>query len=509
MFRLLSPLFGLSLLLMAVGGGAAWYLHRLNIQISQALDRELTAVFASEELVLAIRDTRIDLERFAVTTDQAHLNSALANQEIVQRFIDDIRAVPAIDTRLSHHLHQSQAGFFTQLRSQSPEMTPQRALMLRDELNETLLMPARQLLEENRRRAAQESVRNQRIADRIGLVLLVLGTCGAAAGLLSGYSIAQTLGRSLDQLGGSVRTMAVSLSDEHQPGDPHPQPDFLQLSETMQRLATRAADTVQELQQSRQAAQRSGQLAAMGQLAAGLAHELRNPLTSIKLLVQSARERANRLTDRELDVLEEEIERLEKLLQSFLDFARPSKPQQCEVEIVSLVRETVEFARPRCRRQGVDLQFRPCASAVVHGDPQQLRQVVLNLLLNALQVQPQEGWIEVTMSLDSARRPSGVLIRVADCGPGLPTGEAEQIFDPFFSTMETGIGLGLTISQRIVRSHHGTIEAANREDCGAEFLVRLPLKAGVPISQDTAQAGSVPTPSPLNLAARHADAVDY
>jgi two-component system sensor histidine kinase HydH len=476
MVRLLAPVLVVSLLLLTVGGGSAWYLHRWNSRTSVALGRHLAAVVASVELVFAIRDTRALLVQYSTTTDKTFLKAAMSNQPRMERLLAEVQNAMAPD--LGDHLApimQSQEDFFGTLTLEFKADT-QRRTDFRDQLDERLLAPAILLLTENRLRADAENQMNQRMADLIGIGLLMLGASGAVAGLLSGYGITNAVSRSLDQLGGSMRSMAAALDE----GDVHQElaggQGLPALRTSVQRLAEKATATMRQLHESRKEVERAGQLAALGQLAAGLAHEIRNPLTSIKLLVQSALERPSGMARPELAVLEEEVIRLEHLLQTFLDFARPPRLQTQSVDLVKLVGDTVEFTRHRARQQSVDVHFEATADAIyVEADPHQIRQVALNLILNGIQIQTQGGRVDVSVDFDRNSELPGVVIRVADRGPGIAPELTEQIFEPFYSSNETGLGLGLSICQRIIDSHGGSIQVADQTGGGAEFRVCLPL----------------------------------
>jgi signal transduction histidine kinase len=214
-------------------------------------------------------------------------------------------------------------------------------------------------------------------------------------------------------------------------------------------------------------------------MAAGIAHELRNPLMSMKILVQSAaaQEGAANLGSRDLAVLEEEIIRLERLTRTLLDFARPPQLDKRPFEAQALLRETADFMESRAQQQNVHIACAfPAEPILVEADVGQVRQVLLNLLLNALEAIPSGGrvWVELEMKKSSRQPARSVVIRVADTGPGLPGDLGQNIFTPFVSTKQTGIGLGLSICKRIVEAHGGEISAANRSEGGAVFSVRLP-----------------------------------
>jgi signal transduction histidine kinase len=226
----------------------------------------------------------------------------------------------------------------------------------------------------------------------------------------------------------------------------------------------------------------------MGQLAAGLAHELRNPLTSMKILVQAAAERGESATlgGRHLAVLEEEITRMDRAIQTFLDYARPPKPEKQSLALVELVEQTVELLSQHAVQLGVqiDCEYSQQAARII-ADPGQIRQVLLNLLLNAVDAGPDGGRVIVQTNLEPSANADRrwadpdsaapwITIAVADTGCGLPSEMADRIFEPFVSTKDGGTGLGLAICKRIVEDHGGQITAGDRAEGGAVFTVRLP-----------------------------------
>lgn len=223
-----------------------------------------------------------------------------------------------------------------------------------------------------------------------------------------------------------------------------------------------------------QAVLRAEELAEVGQIAAGMAHELRNPLTAIKMLVQTNREEAEargRLAE-DLQVIEQEILRMEGRLNVFIDFARPPKPERRRIDLTTVVDQTLALIGGRARKQRVALRFAPPSARVdVEADGEQLRQLLVNLALNALDVMPRGGVLEVRL-----RPPDDghVELDVLDTGPGVAPRHLPRLYEPFFTSKETGLGLGLAVSQRIARSHGGSLRAENRPEGGACFILRLP-----------------------------------
>jgi signal transduction histidine kinase len=219
---------------------------------------------------------------------------------------------------------------------------------------------------------------------------------------------------------------------------------------------------------------RAEQMMAVGQVASGVAHELRNPLTSIKGLIQvNLRELGARgLPVEDLEVIEHEIRRMEKTLQTFLDFARPPKPDRRLQDMTMIIERVLAVVAGRARKQAVALRFlKPESPVPAEVDGDQLQQLLLNLVLNALDALPHGGSVEIDLQ---SPRDSFLEIYVRDSGPGIAPHIIPKIFETFVSNKETGVGLGLPLSQRIAEDHGGTLTAYNLPDQGACFLLRLP-----------------------------------
>jgi signal transduction histidine kinase len=231
-------------------------------------------------------------------------------------------------------------------------------------------------------------------------------------------------------------------------------------------------------------------LAALGQMAAGLAHEIRNPLGSIKGAAQYLQPGQNAAATREstrefLDIIIEEVNRLNKIVSQFLDYARPYRGEQRQLDVADVLRKTLAlFAKEAADHGKVDI-VTDFADKMppVRADAEQLLQVFLNLSLNALQAMPGGGklWISTALRRSTRRgAPAAFMeVRFRDGGVGIPAGDLKNLFIPFFTTKEKGTGLGLPISQRIIENHGGTIEVRSQPGEGATFTVLLPIEADV------------------------------
>ncbi len=240
-------------------------------------------------------------------------------------------------------------------------------------------------------------------------------------------------------------------------------------------LAFEHAALVQESGDRLRRLYRAERLAVAGTLAAGLAHEIRNPLTAIRTGIQVIRDRDDTASD-SAEVLGDvmsEVDRIDRLVSGLLLFARAPRARHEPVDLAEPARRAVLLVEPRARRQGVALSVRLAAVPRVQGDPGELEQVVLNLLLNAVEALPGPGEVELTLAPDQGGR--RVVLEVADRGPGLPSDLGDRVFDPFVTTKREGTGLGLPISFQIVRRHGGELTLGARPGDGAVARVSLPV----------------------------------
>jgi PAS domain S-box-containing protein len=225
-----------------------------------------------------------------------------------------------------------------------------------------------------------------------------------------------------------------------------------------------------------QVLERVDRLASLGRMAAGVAHEVRNPLTGIALLLDDLHDRLPPGEDRSLAARAlQEIERLEGIVQGLLAYARVDRMERRSCPVEQLLEQSLFLLKKQARTQGVRvaLQLEPDLPPL-DGDPEKLKQALLNLYLNALQAMPDGGELRV-----SARKSGGeVELRVEDTGPGVPPGEADRIFEPFYSLRSGGTGLGLSIAHTIVSDHGGHIALESPSGGGAAFCLRLPAAAG-------------------------------
>lgn len=245
-------------------------------------------------------------------------------------------------------------------------------------------------------------------------------------------------------------------------------------TERYREAAASLEDANRELRHSHEHLRRADRLSALGEIAAGLAHEIRNPLAGVKGALEIIASRVARGTPESefADIAVKELGRLESLVGEFLTYARPRDPALRASDIHEVVERVGALLRAEADRHGVALACeRPGAVPPVSLDPEQMTQVVFNVALNAIQATGAQGRVCIRESAE----PGWAIIEVIDEGPGVAPEHLSRLFDPFFTTKPRGTGLGLAISQRIVTAHRGTIEALPGSPSGSIFRIRLPL----------------------------------
>lgn len=483
----------LGVFLLGLGIVAAWNVHGQQQANSAMINHEVYGMLAVSELHMTMREIRYQLNLFLRTHDPQHLANVTDLHDEADGQLGQVLATMRTDPERTL-VERTDAGYrdFFARYQRFVAALPQSALgadialepnqirsleELSDTvLTETVLGPLRDTLRANRDVLVRTEEAGRATAQHLKIGFLLLGLCGGLAGLLLGTAIARTIGHSIVQLIVSVRGVAGKLSDVGDPVVVSHVGDLSGLDTVVRGMEGAITGIVERLQQRETELLRSEQLARVGQLAAGMAHELRNPLMPMKMLVQSARERDDGagLRGRSLEIVNDEIGRLERSIQLLLDFARPPVPERRPTDLRAIASSTVDLVSARAAGQGVAIHLdAPGVPVIAQVDAAQIRQLLLNLLLNALDAQPHGG--EIDIGIDASLE--GWTVVVEDGGPGIPAANLAGIFEPFVTEKDTGTGLGLTISSRIAAAHGGSLVAGNAAAGGARFVLRIPAAA--------------------------------
>ena len=252
-----------------------------------------------------------------------------------------------------------------------------------------------------------------------------------------------------------------------------------ELDQLIHALINRINTAMSDLERNRQLLAQSEKLASLGKISASV-HEIRNPLTSIKMLIYSLREELKHDKEKknDLEVIIREIDRMDRVVKNFLQFARPPEPNFEPIDINLTIHEMLELLEPRLKQNHITLaESYQTDLSKIPADADQLKQVILNLVLNAIDAMPDGGQLKIeTLHIQNKENNNWVEIKISDTGSGIPGQLKETIFDPFVSGRETGIGLGLSIAHQIVQQHDGWIHVQENTTGGTIFTIALPIK---------------------------------
>jgi signal transduction histidine kinase len=223
--------------------------------------------------------------------------------------------------------------------------------------------------------------------------------------------------------------------------------------------------------QADESLRRAERLKTLGEMAAGMAHEVKNPLAAIRSSAQILRDRTEGKEAELAGIVVSEVDRLDKVVKDFLEYARPARLEREPVRLTQVLESCMELLAPVVREHSVTINRKwPAGETAVGGDPNQLRQAFLNLMLNAIQAIPPGGFIE--LAVKQSGRETRVVVH--DNGPGIPADKLRHVFEPFFTTKAGGTGLGLAIAQRIVAEHGGRLLLESETGKGTTATVILP-----------------------------------
>jgi signal transduction histidine kinase len=478
-----APAAVIGVLLFAACLTSAWYINNLQTNLATVLQQNVASSKASQKLEVTARQLRFDCFLYLIRPNPQTMADIVEDERIFEEWLQKAGESCKSDTevdliaRIKEGYLQYRQHFET-LRAQPATAHPRDNPLTLASANpvEPIVKPCRDLLDEHDQRALDTAAESDRVSGYLRAAMLLLGLAGPLCGILSGYGIARGLSQSIYRLSVRVKDMAETL--EHDVGSVRvtPQTDIQNLDGQLARVVHRVEQVTERLQRQQRELLRTEQLSAVGKLAASVAHEIRNPITSVKMLVGLALRRHNPkpLSEADLRVMHEEIGRVEQTVQHLLDFARRPVPKRSRVDLGAAIEQAADLVHTRAAQQGVELRI-PSGPTPVYADVDrdQLHSVLVNLLLNALDAMPHGGRLEVELwpELDGS-----VVLRVTDTGPGIPREVMHKLFEPFVSTKPNGTGLGLSVARRIIEEHDGTIRVQNGPEGGACFTIRLPAQ---------------------------------
>ncbi|MCG3119096.1 MAG: Adaptive-response sensory-kinase SasA [bacterium] len=487
--KMFAGFLAMAVLLLAGGLVTIFYTYRLQNVTAKLLAENLSSLKVAQELEVALFRMRGLVSNYMLNEDPHWLAILDERKKEWAAWMDKAEATARtpkekvilqnISSLFKNYAHALQTAIALHQDGKAPEAKAQLFHASREVFDaiyqqcETFVA-----VNEDYMYAAQRKI--QRTNYLVRTAMYGLGFAGVFLGGLLGWIISRSIVNPIYELVLKIRDAAggefverVGLAGGT---------EIEELDHQVHTLIDRINTAVTDLEKNRRLLSRAEKLAALGKVAASVAHEIRNPLTAIKMLIYSMHEELaqNDRKRRHLAVILKEIDRLERFVHNFLQFARPPDPVLVAININETVHETLTLLAPRLRQNGVDIRevLQPNLPQIT-ADADQVKQVVMNLVLNAAEAMPKGGRLTAeTLQAHTAVDNNGktcMQIRIRDSGCGIPEELLDSIFDPFVSGRKDGTGLGLSVAYQIVHLHSGWIEAANNPEGGATFTVSLPV----------------------------------
>ncbi|MGH7172173.1 MAG: ATP-binding protein [Gemmataceae bacterium] len=483
LIQITAPAVVIGFLLFGTCVVSAWMVNHLQANLSDVLSDNVTSLDAAQDLETSVRQLHIHCYRYlsdpdrllverevkaAIERDNAAFRKALKDAEDSAITPEEQESVQEIKDG-----HQRYQQAFEKLRAEAKMPQPDYSMLANDTPIDLVIKPCERFMRLNRDMMNNTRTESERVSAILSVVMLLLGLVGPISGLIIGWGMARGLSRSIHRLSVRVQDMAQQLEQDVASVSLSPDGDVRNLDRQLDKVVARVREVAQQVQQHQREMIRAQQLSAVGQLAASVAHEVRNPLMSIKMLVEAAlrSENPRPFTRENLTIIHHEIVRLERSVQDFLDFSRPPALQRKIRDLRDVVASALTLVQSRARQQKVEIVHdRPAEAIVGQIDQDQFSSVLVNLFINALDAMPRGGRLEMQLSQSGG----AINVAVRDSGEGIAPTVLEQLFTPFTSSKPTGTGLGLCISRRIIEDHGGQLHGVNSPEGGACFTLTLP-----------------------------------
>jgi signal transduction histidine kinase len=466
-----------------------YYTNRLQEIAEKIMAENVTSFVAAKELQLALMDQKGLTTSFLLTSDEQWLRKFDA---VKATFYDWFhRAQKASHTpeerQILEKIRHSYESYLDRQRHvvtlQTSGRTSDAQVLLLSGMRaafDTVSVQCERLWDINERLMKEAERRLAHTNTTVNRIMYGVMIGGGLLGLFLGIVISRSITRPIYELVLKVRG-ATEREEIVQNVEIANESELEQLGHSVRLLIENIHQTNEELARSQQLLIRSEKLATAGQLAAGIAHEIRNPLTTVKMLTFALEEELSPRDDRRKDLrmIIGEIERMEGVLQSFLDFARPPEPEFTRMTLTQTIEHALALLHPEIRKREIHPSLDIPHDITICADRSQVSQVLINLLMNAIDAMPDGGDLRLTVrpvASPPAEAKPMVEIGITDTGTGIPDDLFPHLFDPFVTRKDGGTGLGLSIAHKIVETHGGWIEAKNNPNGGATFTVTLPME---------------------------------
>jgi signal transduction histidine kinase len=488
-FLILSALMGITIM------GALtmfWYTFRIENLITTIIEKDLSAFQSAQALEIALVNQKGYVTYFFQDGDPDWLRQLAEHRRIFQTRLHEAQQKAATQMQRTALAHiEAQYGQYTMLKDQVINLYEAR----RHEEGFAIHQQARHyffsLLElcESYRKMFADDIQAARTQSHIEAARLrFIALAGLALSLVLAVFLAMILIAQI--LGPMARLFAATSRD----GPAEPTNNVVDaLSRKVHGLLENVDQTKMALARSRESLLHAEKLAMVGKLAAGMAHSIRNPFTSVKMRLFSLSRslELDSIQKEDFDVISEEIRHIDTIVQNFLEFSRPPKLVMQHISPSSVVDMAMQLLRHRLRSYDVTAAVeRTQPLPAVGVDPEQLKEVLVNLMINACEAMTGGGHIAISERVQAGAAGPSTVIEIADNGPGIAHEHLQNIFQPFFTTKKEGTGLGLSIVDRIVHEHGGELTVQSKEGLGTTFTISLPIKEdGAPGNSESETRG--------------------
>jgi signal transduction histidine kinase len=475
--RIFVILAGLVTMTMGGGGVMVWYTYRMQHLLLHIMERDVMAFRAALDLENALANQKGFVTYFVLDGDPEWLKQLGEYRQIfrqrleqVRSFVETVEEKAAVDTIESEYndyvrikdrvIQHYQAGDPSPVSKLHQEVRDRFfSLLNRCEEFNALTVNKMALVRDESHREAKE--------------LRLIAVTVIAIALLLGIALASVL---VNQILRPLRMLASETRPEG--GVDGLDNEVKAITQSVRGLMEDADQTQVALARSRENLLQAEKMALVGKLAAGMAHSIRNPLTSVKMRLFSLG-RGHTLSksqEEDFSVVSDEIRHIDALVENFLEFSRPPRLKMQAISPSMVVDRTLQLLHHRIKSFGVTIKTESKGPIPgIQGDIEQLTEVLVNLVVNACEATDGDGSILIREEVVDGRDNPTVVIEVSDTGPGIPEPLIPKVFDPFFTTKEDGTGLGLSIARRIVEEHGGRLEVCSIEGSGATFTISLPV----------------------------------
>ncbi len=477
--RLFAILAALAVISLIGGSIMIWYTFRMETLLSALIHRDVAAYEAADALEIALVNQKGFVSYYFMDGSPNWLRQLGEARQIFKERLTEARHLAdnpdqlALLTRLENEYLRYVAAMDQVIDLYKAGRTEKGAELhkgVRESFSNIL-----NLCREYRNLHKVQILQAQRMSSTEAMNLRIIAAVAVGISFLLAFALSLFL---LHQILDPVRQL-TQAADRH-PDAGRRENEISALNRSVRGLLEDVHSTHRELERSREHLLQSEKLALVGKLAAGMAHSIRNPFTSVKMRLFSL-SRALELTEAQRDdlrVISEEIRHIDAIVQNFLEFSRPPRLQIQQMSPSSVVDQALQLMVHRLKSYAVDIHLRRAAPLPeIPIDPEQLKEVLVNLIVNACEAMESGGRIVITEeeTLVEGLGPCA-MIRCADDGPGIAPDILQKVFQPFFTTKEDGTGLGLSIASRIIEEHRGLLEVESGRNRGATFRILLPLE---------------------------------